>query len=213
MRFFGKTALCLVFLLSAAGFAGGETLTHARVAFSAERILLLDGHRYVGRMWYRPGEERQEQRIAGFRPIMILFAKSPDAEIVLPSLHTVAELPLPEGFSLLRDPASRGHLIGRAEVDGMAASVYAIDKNSAIGRARGRLWLSAAGIPLKAEGRFVSPGGKVTRIRWLLRKLRIGPQPASLFTVPKGFARLTAQALAPLLGLRPRAGATRPGAP
>lgn len=201
--------IALVFALSLVGAARAETLTHARVGFTAERILFLDGHRYVGRMWYRPGEERQEQQLAGFTPIFILSDKSAFADIVLPQLHTVAELPLPKGFSLLRARALLGRPLAHQEVDGMAATVYRVDASSAVGRARGRVWLSADGIPLKAEGRFVSPGGKVTRIRWLLREVRIGPQAASLFAVPKGFARLTPQALAPLLGLRPARKAPR----
>jgi hypothetical protein len=201
-----------MFVLSTVGLARAETLTHARVGFTAERILFLDGHRYVGRMWYMPGEERQEQPLKGFNPIFILFEKSTVADILLPQLHTVAELPLPRGFSLLRDPAHMGRPIAHEEVDGMATTVYGVDRASPVGRARGRLWLSVEGIPLKAEGRFESPGGKITRIRWLLRKVRIGPQAASLFTVPKGFARLTPQALAPLFGLRPVKRARPPAA-
>lgn len=202
MRHFARAIVGLVFVPFAVGLAGAGTLTHARVGFTAERILFLNGHRYVGRMWYMPGDERQEQRLAGFHPIFILSEKSALADILLPQLHTVAELPLPRGFSLLRGRALLGRAIGREEVGGLAATVYAVDKNSPVGRARGRVWLSSEGIPLKAEGRFLSPGGKVTRIRWLLQKVRIGPQAASLFAIPKGFTRLPAEALAPLLGLR-----------
>ncbi len=210
--FLRGTALSLGLALSAVGFAQAETLTHARVGFAAERILLLDGHRYVGRMWYMPGEERQEQQLQGLKPIFILFDKSALADIVLPQLHTVAELPVPKGFSLLRDPALLGRPLAHDEIDGMAATVYGVDAASSAGRARGRLWLSPEGIPLKAEGRFESPGGKITRIEWLLRKVRIGPQEASLFAVPKGFARLTPEALAPLFGLKPAKKAPSPSA-
>jgi hypothetical protein len=55
---------------------------------------------------------------------------------------------------------------------------------------------------MRADARFQAQDGKVTTIHWRLRHLRIGPQPAALFTVPRGYKLLPAEAVAPLLGLR-----------
>ncbi len=203
MILFRGAALLLVLFLALAGVVRAETLTHARVGFSAERILSLNGRRYAGRMWYMPGAERQEQAIRGLNPIFILSENRRIADILLPQLHTVAELPIPDALSLLRDPGLLAHPIARARIDGFQARVYAIHAASSLGRARGRLWLSAQGIPLKAEGRYESPKGRITKIRWRLHEVKIGPQAPSLFAVPKGFSRLSPQALAPLLNLKP----------
>ena len=44
--------------------AQAETIGDARVGFTAERVLILDGRSFVGRMWHMPGE--RTSRI--FRP-------------------------------------------------------------------------------------------------------------------------------------------------
>jgi len=38
--------------------AQAETIGDARVGFTAERVLILDGRSFVGRMWHMPGEQR-----------------------------------------------------------------------------------------------------------------------------------------------------------
>src|ERR1700740_5709 len=81
-----------------------ETLGDARVGFSAERILLLDGKSFVGKMWHMPGEQRHEQDLPGISPVIILHADSVIGEVLLPQLHTVVEFPLPKALSWLATP-------------------------------------------------------------------------------------------------------------
>jgi hypothetical protein len=57
-------------LLSAHAVA--ETLGDSRVGFSAERLLVVDGRSYVGRMWHMPGEQRHEQQLPTISPVSIL---------------------------------------------------------------------------------------------------------------------------------------------
>jgi len=42
----------------------------------------------------------------------------------------------------------------------------------------------------------------VTAVRWELSRVRIGPQPATLFEPPAGFSKLPPEAVAPLIGLK-----------
>jgi hypothetical protein len=42
----------------------------------------------------------------------------------------------------------------------------------------------------------------LTKLHWELNHVQLGPQPASLFEAPKGFSKLPAEAVAPLLGLK-----------
>ena len=93
------TIFVLSVLLSA--HAVGETLGDARVGFSAERLLVVDGRSYVGRMWHMPGEQRHEQQLPAINPVFILRAGSALADVVLPQLHAVVELALPKEFALL----------------------------------------------------------------------------------------------------------------
>jgi hypothetical protein len=78
-----------------------ETLGDARVGFSSERVLILDGQRFAERMWHMPGEQRHEQDFPTVKPVFILHADSPFGQMVLPQLHTVVGFALPSGFAFL----------------------------------------------------------------------------------------------------------------
>ncbi len=199
MRMLRYGLLCLLLIPSAARAA---TLGEARVGFTADRVLVINGHSYNGKIWAMPGEERHEQRIEAFRPVFLLRADSPVAEIVLAQLKTVVEFVMPPELRVLRWSALTRHPIGHQAVNGIATTEYAIDETVPEGHARGTLWLSGDGIPMKLAGTFTGHKGKVATIRWELSHVRIGPQPAVLFEPPPGYSKLPAQAVAPLLGLR-----------
>jgi hypothetical protein len=55
MRTLCLTLIALASLLPNPWGALAETLGDARVGFSAERVLIIDGQSYVGRMWHMPG--------------------------------------------------------------------------------------------------------------------------------------------------------------
>jgi hypothetical protein len=182
--------------------AAAATLGPARVGFTAERILVFDGHRYVGRIWQMPGVQRHEQDLRAFTPAFILRRDSPVADLLVPQLHTVVEFALPPAFAILDSPALLRHPVGPQRVDGVMTTRYAVDAATQAGHAAGSLWLSADGIPVKCVGTFTSKSGRVSRIDWELRHIRRGRQDPRLFQVPKGFAELRPEAVAPLLGLR-----------
>jgi hypothetical protein len=181
--------------------AQAETIGDARVGFTAERVLILDGRSYTGRMWHMPGEQRHEQDLQAIHPVVFLHADSTVGEIVLPQLHTVVEFVLPIGLSALSNP-ELSKAIGQASIEGIATTEYRVDQNSPEGHAMGSLWLSRDGIPLRCVGKFVSRNGKVSTIDWQLHHVAIGRQDAALFEVPRHYAKLPLEAAAPLLGMR-----------
>ena len=178
-----------------------ETLGDARVGFTAERLLILNGRSYVGRMWHMPGEQRHEQDLPAIKPVFILRADRAVGDVVLPQLHTVVEFVLPKALSVLSHP-DLGNPVGRTIVDGIATTEYVVDQDSPEGHAIGSLWLSRDGIPMKCVGRFEAKNGKFSTIVWELRHVKIGKQDAALFEVPPGYAKLPPEAVAPLLGMR-----------
>lgn len=182
--------------------AQAETLGEARIGFSAERVLVIDGRRFVGPMWQMPGAQRQEQQLPAMRPVFLLFADRSYGEILLPPLHTVVQIPLPKAFGLLDDPRLLRHPVGHRDIDSIATTRYAVDVAASAGRATGSLWLSRDGIAMRCDAVFRAKGGHVSTIHWELRHVRIGPQPAGLFAVPRGYKLLPAAAVAPLLGMR-----------
>ena len=208
-------AFALSLSLSGRPAAQAETLGDARIGFSAERVLVIDGRRFVGPMWQMPGKQRSEQALPAVTPVLLLFADRKDGDILLPPLHTAVPFAPPKAFALLHAPGLLRRPIGREDIDGVATIRYAVDVAAPEGRATGSLWLSRDGIPMRTDARFRAQDGKVTTIHWQLRHLRIGPQPAALFAVPCGYRLLPAEAVAPLLGLRlPKARrAATPAAP
>ncbi len=179
-----------------------ETLGDGRVGFSAERVLIIDGQSYVGRMWHMPGEQRHEQDLPALKPVFILRAGSAVSDVVLPQLHTVVEFTLPNELSLLGKPNLLRKPVGQETVNGMETTKYAVQEDSLAGRASGFLWLSHDGIPMKCDGRFEAKSGKISTLHWELRRVKIGHQDAALFEVPHGYAKLPPEAAAPLLGMR-----------
>ena len=193
--------LAALWLPSPAG-ALAEIIGDARVGFTAERILIIDGHNYFGKMWHMPGEQRHEQDLPAIRPIFILRSDSAFGDIVLPQLHTVVEFALPKEFSLLSGPGLLRKAVGEESVNGIATTKYEVDEKTPQGRAVGALWLSEDGIPMKCDARLATDKGKVSTIRWELRHVKIGAQEPALFEIPRDYARLPPEAAAPLLGMR-----------
>ena len=197
-----RLLLAVASLLAPAAGAPAATLGDARVGYAADRILVFDGQRFVGRIWQMPGVQRHEQPLGGVTPAFILHRDRAIGDVVLPKLHTVVEFALPKAFALLEDPGLLRHPLGAETVNGIPATRYAVDETVPEGHAAGSLWLSRDGILVKCEGSFTATNGKVWTIRWELRHVRIGRQDPALFALPKGFAKLRPEAVAPLLGLR-----------
>jgi hypothetical protein len=192
----------ILFLLSVSPPAPAETLGDARVGFSAERVLVIDGQSYLGKMWHMPGEQRHEQELPAIKPVFILRAGDPRGEIVLPQLHTVVEISLPEELSILSDPNLLRRPVGQETVNGIITTKYAVEENLAAGHIAGALWLSRDGIPMRCDSKFEPKKGKTSTIHWELRNVKFGKQDEALFTAPQGYAKLSPEAAAPLLGMR-----------
>jgi len=199
MRLFRSAILAL---LLAPGLATAATLGEARIGFSADRTLVFDGRVYQGKIWTMPGKERHEQAIQAFRPVFLLRADNPLGEVVLPQLHTIVQFAMPPELRLFNHPDLRKDPVGEETVNGIATTKYKIDETVPDGHAAGTLWLSRDGIPMRLAGSFAATNGKVLTLRWELRHVKIGPQPAVLFEAPQGFSKLPPEAIAPLLGLR-----------
>ena len=201
MREFHVALTALSLVVSTLSHAAAETLGDARVGFSAERILIVDGQRFEGKMWHMPGEQRHEQNLLGINPVFILRASRATGELMLPQFHTVIEFALPEAISDLGH-LDLGHPIGSARIDGVETTEYALDQSSPDGHSTGSLWLSSEGIPMKCVGSFEANNGRRSTVGWYLHRVRIGKQDPGLFEVPRGYAKLPPEAAATLLGLR-----------
>jgi len=197
-----RLPLMIIFLsLLVSAPATGETLGDARVGFSAERVLVIDGQSYAGRMWHMPGEQRHEQELPAIKPVFILRAGNTRADIVLSQLHTVVEVALPEELSILSNPNLLRRPVGQETVNGITTTKYAVEENLSGGHIAGALWLSPDGIPMRCDGKFEPKRGKTSTVHWELRNVKFGRQDEALFAVPQGYAKLSPEAAVPLLGM------------
>ena len=192
----------LILAVFLASQALAATLSDAKVGFSADRVLIVNGKTYEGKMWNMPGRERHEQSLNGIPAAFVLRDDTPIADLVLPELHTTVEFMLPPELRLFDDPRLTKKPVGSETVNGIATTKYAVEVSVPEGHGAGNLWLSADGVPMKLEGSFTRTSGRVATLHWELIHVRFGPQAASLFEAPKGFAKLPPEAIVPLLGLK-----------
>jgi hypothetical protein len=55
---------------------------------------------------------------------------------------------------------------------------------------------------MRCDGKFEPKKGKTSTIHWELSNVKFGKQDEALFTAPQGYAKLSPEAAAPLLGMR-----------
>jgi hypothetical protein len=192
----------LILATLAAGNVRAATLSDAKVGFSADRVLVVNGKTYLGKMWNMPGRERHEQNLNGIPAAFVLRDDTPIADLVLPELHTTVEFMLPPELRLFDDRRLNKKPVGSEMVNGVATTRYAVEVSVPEGHGAGNLWLSADGIPMKLDGSFTRTSGKVATLHWELTHVQLGPQADRLFEAPKGFAKLPPEAIIPLLGLK-----------
>jgi hypothetical protein len=202
MRLSSLAPIALSMLLLPAAAARSATLGDPQVGFTAERVLVFDGHNYVGRMWNMPGQQRHEQELPSIKPVFLLRSGSSIGDVLLPQLHTVVEFDLPKVLAVLGQPDLLGKPVGQETVNGVATTKYEIDKQIPEGHLSGALWLSGDGIPMRCDGSYTNKKGKASTVHWELRHVQIGVQNASLFEVPADYSKLPAEAAATLFGLR-----------
>jgi hypothetical protein len=195
---FGGFAVAIL----AASVSSAATLSDAKVGFSADRLLVINGKSYHGKMWNMPGKERHEQDMNGIPAAFVLRTDTPIGDLVLPKLHTTVEFVLPPELRLFDDPRLNKTPVGHEAVNGVPTTKYDIAVTVPEGHGSGNLWLSDQGIPMKLEGSFTRASGRVATLHWELTQVHLGPQPDSLFQSPQGFSKLPAEALGPLLGLQ-----------
>jgi len=180
--------------------AGAAGLLDARVAFSAERTVTVNGRSYTGTLYHTAGRERHEQDLFGLHEVFILDAASAQGWLVVPGLKTYLEFPFPPVMAALADAGLEKTAVGEEAINGIPTTKYRVSRTAPDGTsAKGFLWLSRRGVLMKLDGTITRPGGNTLALGMELRGLKEGPQNPQLFVLPPGLTRLPVEALAPQL--------------
>ncbi|HVM77443.1 MAG TPA: hypothetical protein VMU06_00390 [Stellaceae bacterium] len=198
-RFLGALALSLCLL-------GGEpssarVLGDATVAYSAERVLTVNGQSFMGRIFSIPGHQRHEQNVAGFQQVAIFDLDAGRGYFILPALMSYVDFRIAGALAELSAPDITGAPAGTETVGGIATAKYKVRKRASDGTLiEGAIWLSAAGIPMRADGAVTDGNGIRTAFSWALSHVRLGAQDPAMFSAPVGLYRLPEAALPGFLG-------------
>ena len=153
-----RAIVVAVVLSTIAGAAtSAATLSDAKVGFSADRLLVVNGKPYQGKMWNMPGKERHEQNLNGIPAAFVLRNDTPIGDLVLPKLHTTVEFVMPPELRLFADPRLVRKPVGHETVNGIATTKYDVEVTVPEGHGNGNLWLSDDEHPDEAR-RHLHPG-------------------------------------------------------
>jgi hypothetical protein len=191
-------ASMLLFLPTA---ASAHVLGDTGVAYSADRLLSVNGQRFDGVVYAMPGFQRHEQTMAGIPQVAIFNLSAGRGYYVVPSVRTYIDFPIDVAVRELGMPDVLGAPVGTERQGGVITTKYRVDHRASDGtRIEGFVWLAASGIPMRGEGTVTETSGKHTPVSWRLSNVRIAPQDPGLFQPPDGFYRLPAAALPGILG-------------
>ena len=200
-RAFLGAALVASVLLLVSGAAFARVLGDTGVAYSADRVLSINGQRFDGVLYAMPGFQRHEQSMTGLQQVAIFNFAAGRGYYIVPSVRTYVDFPIDLAMRELDKPDMLGAPLGTERQGGVVTTKYRVDHRAADGtRIEGFVWLAASGIPMRGEGTVIETSGKRTSVNWTLSNVHIAPQDPGLFQPPDGFYRLPAAALPGILG-------------
>ena len=201
IRPFLSAALAAVVLLLVSDAALARVLGDSGVAYSADRVLSVNGQHFDGVIHAMPGFQRHEQNMGGVQQIAIFNLTSGRGYYIVPSVRSYIDFPIDPAVRELSQPDMLGTPAGAERIGGVATTKYRLDHRGSDGtRIEGFVWLAASGIPMRGEGAVIEPSGRRTPVSWTLSNVQIAPQDPDLFRPPDGFYRLPAAALPGILG-------------
>ena len=192
-------AASLLLLVSSAAFA--RMLGDSAVAYSADRVLSVNGQHYDGAIHAMPGFQRHDQVLVGIQQVAIFNLTAGRGYYIVPSVRSYIDFPIEHVVRELGMADLLGAPVGTERQDGIVVTKYRVEHRAADGtRIEGFVWLAANGIPMRGEGAVIEAGGRRTPVSWKLSNVHVEPQDPAQFQPPDGFYRLPAAALPGILG-------------
>ncbi len=189
--------LFVVFAGFRAGPAAAEILGDARVPFTADRALTVDGNSIPGKIFHTPGLQRHEVMLLGMRQTVILDARTASGWFILPFLKSYVPFTFAPAAREMDVAKLRKTRVREETVNGVPTTQYKIAERGKDGtEVSGFAWISAEGIVMRLDGTAVTPhSNKPTDFRMELSNVQRGPQDPGLFVLPDGLNKLPFEAL------------------
>ena len=177
-------------LLAALGSLPARALIED-TAYSATRIVRLDGREFATQVNHTRLRERVSANVGGVDVTVILRSDRNLAWQLVPMMGVYAEADV----SRMDTPGSirivASEPLGEEPVGGQSAMKYRATFQTRSGSTHeGLFWQNKAGVHVKQQFPVTDRNGRTRLIETELRDLKVGAQDAALFEVPEGLRRI-----------------------
>ena len=157
-----------------------------RVDYSANRVIESEAGTFTGKVYAAKDKERTEIALRGMESVTIVRRDKRLGWLLMPSHRLYSQLDLARAQQQSGSPADDVSVeeIGLDTVEGHATTKYKLLMKD--GSAGGFIWITGEGIAIKMD-MLTKEGGKKSRMTMTLTNLKVGPQDAQLFELPRGY--------------------------
>ncbi|MBI5587006.1 MAG: hypothetical protein HY889_01415 [Deltaproteobacteria bacterium] len=189
MRRSARLFSSLLFLLAISTTASAGRLAEPMVEYSAETMTITGGLFSTGKVYHAPYMERREERAPGKEQVTITRMDKLVVWLLMPGEKTYIEIPVRQAMERSQSPEDLDYQYTRLGPELINGIITIKSRMEAVGQNgtvyEGYIWVTGEGILLKMVSR--ERGRPWTEVSTELQGLKIGPQPRSLFEVPKGY--------------------------
>ena len=176
--------LALAIVLSPS-ISGAGKMPKAKVQYSADSVMKVEGKTVKARVYYAPGKERKEMDSSAGGQTIILRHDKKEMWILMPEQKMYIKQPLgnkksPESVS---DYDVKMKKVGTETVNGLKATKSKITMTGHGNTFEGFAWTTGDNIMVKLD---VMDKSRVMKTE--LKNVKIGKQSPSLFEIPKGYS-------------------------
>jgi len=170
-----------------------ELPTRPSISYKANVSLSVGTITLLGTTWYTPDKERSELGFGGakFKGKPSIHRRDKGLLFILNEANktyfTQTLKPGSAQSSLINHKFTEQTKIGTDTIEGIKATKYRVKSDKRKNRQLiGHVWISKDNVLLRVDAQITAKG-KTNSFKYALTNLVIGPQPAALFELPKGY--------------------------
>ena len=191
MRVHRAIAVSLLYLTASAQSA---TAPASQAEYSADYVMETAEGAIRGHLNVAPGKERREDAMEGTTTVMIRRDDLKKMWMLMPSERMYMEMnagqpAMGEGAPDPNAYQTEMTTVGREELDGLMTTKSKVVMTGKDGKMGGFWWTTDQGVVVKMDVIGIDGNTKM-RMKRELSNIKLGPQDASLFEIPKGYSSM-----------------------